>query len=415
MLEHRSAARAGLAGPAADLPESASGGVHFAGLDGLRAVAALAVLVTHVGFQTGHSLSGFLGAATARLDIGVTIFFLLSGFLLYRPFALAHLGGTAGPRVGRFYARRALRILPAYWVALGLAVVIVGRQFLDTPAEWLRQVFLVQVYPPGELLIGTNHTWSLCTEVAFYAVLPVYAFLVRPRRDHGQGRQVRRELVVLLVLALSALVWPVAYEHGSVSPYTGPLWLPAHLDWFALGMACAVLSANMQVTTKRPRWINELASAPGTCWVLALALFWLATTPLTGPRGLVARTWQEEVARHILYGAVALCILLPAVLPVDRSNLARRVLDGRVMRHLGRISYGLFLYQLIALDLVYRWTDFERFSGNFAVVTLAVTALTVAMAEVSWHVVEAPALRLKPAARPSEVQRQLAPTTGHRE
>ncbi len=134
------------------------------------------------------------------------------------------------------------------------------------------------------------------------------------------------------------------------------------------------------------------------------------------PARLVERTWQEEVARHLIYGATALCVLLPAVLPVDPRHVIRRLLDARVMRHLGRISYGLFLYQLVALELLYQWTDLERFTGSFVPMVLATAALTIAMAEVSWRLIEEPALRLKPSAtRPAPSRERPASVTPDRE
>src|SRR5688572_7606459 len=91
---------------------------RFPCFDGLRAIAALSVLVTHVSFLTYANVEHPLGVFFARMDIGVAFFFLISGFLLYRPFAMAHLTASAGPAVRPFFRRRALRIFPAYWVAL---------------------------------------------------------------------------------------------------------------------------------------------------------------------------------------------------------------------------------------------------------------------------------------------------------
>jgi peptidoglycan/LPS O-acetylase OafA/YrhL len=88
---------------------------RFSCFDGLRAMAATAVVVHHVGFQTGASYRyRTVGAYLARMDSGVSVFFLISGFLLYRPYVHANLSGTARPSTGGFYRRRVLRIFPAY-------------------------------------------------------------------------------------------------------------------------------------------------------------------------------------------------------------------------------------------------------------------------------------------------------------
>src|ERR1041385_2928445 len=93
--------------------------------DSLRAIAALAVLTTHAAFFSGAVIGGqaALRPYLARLDVGVTIFFLISGFLLYRPFARAHLREGHAPRTLAYGWRRVLRIVPAYWLALTITTI----------------------------------------------------------------------------------------------------------------------------------------------------------------------------------------------------------------------------------------------------------------------------------------------------
>src|SRR3954451_17517856 len=157
------------------------GNPRFPLLDPLRAVAALAIVVTHTaelgGFHTAHAL----GAWTVRLDCGVAGFFVLSAFLLYRPFAAARLDGRGGPRVARYARRRALRILPAYWVAC-IALGLLAPQY--TPgifgAHWWVYFRLIQSGSKDTTINGIGGAWSLSDEMAFYFLLPVYA-LVTPR------------------------------------------------------------------------------------------------------------------------------------------------------------------------------------------------------------------------------------------
>ena len=93
-------------------------------IDGLRAFAAIAVLLTHVSIYSGLVAAGGDAARYAqRLEVGVAIFFVISGFVLYRPFLQARLDARELPRVGRYASRRALRIVPAYWLALTVAAV----------------------------------------------------------------------------------------------------------------------------------------------------------------------------------------------------------------------------------------------------------------------------------------------------
>ena len=98
---------------------------HFPALDGFRALAAIGVLLAHVALLSGLNVrKPGLGHYLARADVGVSIFFLLSGFLLYRPFVAARLAGRPSMGLGAYARRRALRILPAYWVALTIVAFV---------------------------------------------------------------------------------------------------------------------------------------------------------------------------------------------------------------------------------------------------------------------------------------------------
>jgi len=91
---------------------------RFELFESLRAIAALSVLVFHTCGWSNVNLFTWYKAFTSKLNIGVTLFFLISGFLLYRPHAVEMLGGPDAPPAGDYVLRRAFRILPAYWVAL---------------------------------------------------------------------------------------------------------------------------------------------------------------------------------------------------------------------------------------------------------------------------------------------------------
>ena len=100
------------------MSSGADSAARFRAVDGLRLVGALAVMMTHVGFDSGDALRGPFAGLLGRLDSGVAIFFAVSGFVLFRPHVMAHLGGRPRPRVGSYFARRAARILPVLWLCL---------------------------------------------------------------------------------------------------------------------------------------------------------------------------------------------------------------------------------------------------------------------------------------------------------
>ncbi len=248
-------------------------------LDGLRAVAAGAVLLTHVAFRTGQTQAGAGGAVLARLDVGVAVFFVLSGFLLY----------PATRPVRRYALRRAARILPAYWVLLAV-VAVIG----SVPAAYW---WLGQGYRTEPLAGALTQTWSLVPEVAFYAVLPGLVWLAR-----------RWEWPVLAGCVLVAYGW-IAAVHLLDLPDRLLLWLPGHLDWFAVGMAVAAL-AHRGV----PGWLRQLAAASGTCWAAAGALLFLLATPVAGPLTLAPVPGGAALLKEAGYALVAALLLVPAAL-----------------------------------------------------------------------------------------------------
>jgi peptidoglycan/LPS O-acetylase OafA/YrhL len=325
-------------------------------LDGLRAVAALAVLLTHVAFQTGEIVRGAGGAVLARFDAGVAVFFVLSGFLLYRPYAL---GRPPSPR--RYALRRVLRILPAYWLVL----VFVA---LSGPVSWAH-VWLGQTYV-GPLAPGFTQSWSLCTEVAFYAVLPLLA------------RAATRWRWVVPASIAGTYAW-IGLVHATGISDRALLWLPGHLDWFAVGMLLAAA----------PPVLRRAAAWPGTCWAAAGVLLWLLSTPVAGPLTLAPIPGGAALAKEAGYAVVGGLLLLPAAYGPAGSGLLR-FLGSEPMRWLGRVSYGVFLWHVLVLSWVYSLTGWAAFGGRMLAVTLLTLLGSVGIAALSWVVVERPALRL---------------------
>ncbi len=357
-----------------------AGGGRLPALDGVRAVAAIAIVVTHVAFQTGSVQDGPLGALQARLDCGVAIFFALSGFLLVRPW----LDGDPLPR-GAYFARRAARVFPAYWLAMTAAVLV------DRPDAWtaVTHVWLGQVYA-GRLLDDFTQTWSLSAEVAFYLVLPVGAPLLARYTP-------RRQLAILGGLAVAglALTWLVRADVGI--PDRAGFWMPVHLSWFAGGIALAVLIRPGAATAGLDtpvRWLRQCAAAPGTVWAVAVVVLAFASTPLAGPLTLIAPTSGTAVMKELLYTVVAVLVLAPFVTtPAGPAYGLRATLASPVGRWLGHLSYGIFLWHLLVLHAVFVVLDRPRFAGGELTVLVWTLLGSIVIAALSWHLVEAPILR----------------------
>ena len=343
---------------------------HFASFDGLRAIAAVLVLLLHTAWVSGFTLRSSLGIYVGRLEIGVSIFFLISGFLLYRPFALSHLSGLPDPDRRRFWTRRLLRIVPAYWLALTVLTYVFHSVSLGSGWQGVVTHYLfLQIYFPTQVVNGIPQAWSLCTEMSFYLFLPLYAWVVsRGRRSPGQ--QLRIELwglATLVVVSVAFRYWalhiPIAVrEHGHLVPVCAPncatdpplstllaSWLPSYLDLFALGMLLAVASAWFTEHRSEPAWLGR-RWVPWASWGGALVAFWGVSHVVNDPAIIYIVTPRVNMARQELYGVFAFLLLLPAVFGPQDQSLIRRLLQCWPMASLGVISYGIYLWHL---NLIY--------------------------------------------------------------
>jgi peptidoglycan/LPS O-acetylase OafA/YrhL len=339
------------------------------------------------------------------------VFFLLSGFLLYRPFALAALADRAAPRIGRFYLRRALRILPAYWLAvLGTLFLLSDRT--PSRSDVISYLTLTQTYDHHNLDPSLTQMWTLAVEISFYAVLPGLAWLARSRRWRGVERALRRQLLVLAGLVAVAVAAD-GYAHRGGHDQRSLIWLPANLDWFAAGMLLAVLSAvpaGARTGRRLLARLHELATAAGSCWLVAVLLFWLATLPLAGPRDLTVPTGWEWSIKHWLYTLAAAALLLPLIFS-DGGRIGA-LLASRPMRLLGELSYGVYLWHLGLLLAIQRWLGLRTFGGHFGELFWLTAVAATAVAAVSWFGVERRLLRLgRPVSRLDPIAAEAVAST----
>ncbi|MET0523480.1 MAG: acyltransferase [Nocardioides sp.] len=369
-------------------------------LDSMRAVASIAVLATHASFWGGAYSRDRYGIALARLDIGVAIFFVLSGFLLSRAWFEHHAHGWPAPRTGVYFWHRLLRIYPLYVVAALAALVLLPGNDDAGPATYLHTLTLTNIYLDPRLPDGLTQMWSLATEVAFYVVLPLLMWLVLSRRRGWQ--RARPHLVPVLVSMLVVNVgWIIAA--GTVLDDSGVLvavWLPAYLTWFGVGIVLAAAAVHLEAgdgaagSDRVAQALRQMGRSPGTCWVTALALFAIASTPIAGPASLNPPATAEALVKNLLYAVTAGLVILPGVF-ADPAGRYVRALSWQPMRHLGRISYGIFCVHLVILELVARWRDMELFEGRTLELFTLALLISIAVSEVLYRVVERPVLRWK--------------------
>ena len=271
------------------------GNPRFPLLDALRAFAALAVLFGHVAGAAHITVLYWWGPLLANGDQGVTVFFILSGFLLYRPLVSAQLGGAPRPPWRDYARRRLLRIVPAYWLALTVLAIYPGLPGVFTHRWWYYYFFL-QVYNHDVSIGGIVIAWSLCVEVSFYLLLPFYAVLIkRVTRDRTRLVRVRFELAILGALAVASLA--LRFVDASF-----PLDLPVYMQWFAIGMGLALVSAAWPEVAhqRRPRSLEWIAVRPGLCWGAAVALYVLLSFLLGKPPAAGYSDLKEVLVNRLL-------------------------------------------------------------------------------------------------------------------
>jgi peptidoglycan/LPS O-acetylase OafA/YrhL len=303
--------------------------LYFAVLESLRGWAILFVVLFHLkGILYGDialaTADSWLWTAAYVGNTGVTLFFVLSGFLLSLPF-FAGAASCERPSIASFYAARALRILPLYWLA-----VLVAWIDMHDAASCLRALIFVPVgfaiYPHG------LPWWSLSTEVQFYLLLPLAMVLWRDRRG--------RWLVFAALLAWLALYVRFYRLHWWVEAIEYTEWrdsLFGRAPNFLAGIAAAYLFSS-EVTgraVRRSSGVLAIACAGILAWMLHLVA-------VAGPDASV--DWPHwHVAEGMLWAALVLAAL-------HSSSRVAALWDNAVMRMLGRISYGVFLFHLPILS-----------------------------------------------------------------
>ena len=180
-------------------------------LEGIRGLAAIGVVTTHVAFVTRATTGSPVKRLFGRLDLAVAVFFAKSGFLLWRAHA-SHARedkpGTARP-AWDYLRARLVRIMPAYLVLVATAMLLLEQNRVNGLASWIANLTLTQIYTTNFLVAGLTHAWSLAVEMAFYLVFPVLWTAMKKLR----GEAARWRIPVILAFGASGLVFPMLPWH----------------------------------------------------------------------------------------------------------------------------------------------------------------------------------------------------------
>jgi peptidoglycan/LPS O-acetylase OafA/YrhL len=360
----------------------------------MRGIAALSVVAYHVSFSFGYPRSTLLGYLLQRVTgpqvIAVIVFFLISGFVLYRPFAEARYHGRSMPALVPYAVRRVTRIVPAYWVALAIVTALLSLHYVVTPGGIVRYFGFAQIYARWSIARGgIQPAWTLCVEVTFYAALPLLTIAIRRL---GRGRSfLASELAVCAAMTVVSVVWQVLV-FAQLSVTNGWLnsalsWLPSTLGLFAAGMALAAVSVSVEHAHQEAPPVRIVARAPWLCWLLAAAVFYGI--------GQMASLASENfelwfILAQLLKTLGAALLLVPLIFGTSTRNWMRRLLGTRPFIFVGAISYGVYLWHDPLLGKLA-----PRLVPHGELFTLAaLSAVTVTVASLSYYCVERPAQAL---------------------
>jgi len=345
------------------------GTTHFRSLDGLRFLAIAAVLWHHA------PVYGAMADPPRLLErgfVGVDLFFVLSGYLI-TTLLLREAARDGRFSLAGFYRRRAIRILPVYFVvvtAMGLWFVVVRGQTEYAPLWPFYYLFLSNFLVADIPNLGP--TWSLSVEEQYYLIWPLLLLLL-PRRAVLPALAV---LVAVNVAGAAGLLAPL----GIVPVEAGVLRLALPNATYApilMGSAVALLLDRPDGFAAFWRWLGHRMAAP-LCLAVVVVLVAVLPEDLRG--------WPNFVMH------LAMCAFV-AALVIREDNALAGALSARPVARVGEISYGIYLYHLIALDIVLRLPGLAGVAAAptwwpWAVLVLY-TALSLVIAEISFRTLEA--------------------------
>jgi peptidoglycan/LPS O-acetylase OafA/YrhL len=369
---------------------------HLSVLTGIRGWAALWVLLYHTWVYAGAApllfeIGGIDLNLTPLLSMGgagVSIFFVLSGFLLSLPFAAWQAGLRQRPATGAYFLRRVLRVFPAYYAQLAVLLVIAhyvpgGAQQLDA-AGIVRHLLMLFTPPPLGMQPLNGVWWTLPIEFSFYLILPFVAFLLRPKRGVWL---LAASLATMGVWRHYAVVWlaDASIPERVVASYQ----LPGSMDMFGAGMLAALLHVNREKmpASLRPPEGSGSAAALGLALVVA-AIYWLYAG-----RGSY---WADNPIFYLWTPALSLGIVAIVLAGTGGSPLVRTLFGNRFMVFAGIVSYSIYLWHLPILSWVSASEFFQAIKDARLPALLAIgLPATFLVATVSYLLVERPFMQMR--------------------
>ncbi len=339
---------------------------YLPGLDGVRALAVLLVLVAHVGFD--HVVPG---------GFGVTVFFFVSGFLITR-LLIAEQEKAGAVALGRFYVRRFLRLLPALYIMLIVTAAIMIAMG-DIPRLWeviaaftytMNYQHALLSFTGGSQVAPWEHLWSLAVEEHFYLLFPLLLGVFRGR--------LKGALVACLMICAAALSWRLVTLHLLDFPPTYN-YLASETRMDSIVWGCT-LSLALHLYPRAALWR----------WLVGPLALGLAVMALLLCFGLRDEAFRQSF-RYSIQGA-ALFVGMANLYFWRPLGPLVAVLEWPLLAWIGRISYGLYLWHMPVLLFTSDYLGFAEGSAGYILVGVALSFVSCA---ISYYYAERPLMDLR--------------------
>jgi peptidoglycan/LPS O-acetylase OafA/YrhL len=342
---------------------------HYKSLDGVRGIAALMVMWFHFSWTGGGAVIKFIEKTSVFGQTGVSLFFVLSGFLITR--ILLYNKGTSRHYFSNFYIRRSLRIFPLYFLFLGIYYFVVPLMFHTPFVPFGKQVYYwtyLQSFSQtfGWNAAGPNHFWSLSVEEHFYLFWPFLIYYLNLK-------QIKRAIFFLIGLAVVLRVLLVS------AGYPVFYWTFTNVDSLAFGALLAVFEAENALTGKTN--------------MLYLKIIAYGILPVTIPLWVVfggAANPAIQAIKPLLILSIYYLLIFSVIRPQGNVWL-KRFFSQPFLVFTGKISYGLYVFHPLCFEIVSN----TFLSDHLSIHLMASIALSYAAAATSYYLFERQFLILK--------------------